>query len=83
MTDPEIVRQKLARFLAEPAPEHLAYIEGDGDLFKSGVVDSFRIVELVKFIEDEFGGAVDFEEIQEKDFSNLTMLGELVRRLGG
>ncbi|HEX3463954.1 MAG TPA: acyl carrier protein [Candidatus Elarobacter sp.] len=72
------IRAELAAFLAEPMPSNKALIEQDADLFESGIVDSFQIVSLAFFIEERFGVPLDFERIEEKDFSTLSALTELV-----
>lgn len=81
--EPLWVRQQLCEFLAAPAPENVDLIQSDVNLLESGIVDSFRIVALAMFFEETFGIALDFEEIDESDFSTLTTLTNLVLKLGG
>ena len=76
--DRDQIRAEIAAFLAEREPAHRALIEQDADLFESGIVDSFQIVSLAFFIEEQFGVGLDFEQIEEKDFSTLSALTELV-----
>jgi acyl carrier protein len=72
------IRAEIAAFLAEPVPANKPLIERDADLFESGIVDSFQIVSLAFFIEEKFGVPLDFEQIEEKDFSTLSALTDLV-----
>ena len=78
--DPQAIRERICAFLAEPAPENTAAIKADENLFESGIMDSFRIVALAMFFENEFGISIDFEDLAESDFANLTALTELVMR---
>jgi acyl carrier protein len=78
MRDPQGIRERICAFIAEPAPENTAAIKDDENLFESGIMDSFRIVALAMFFEDEFGVSIDFEELSESDFANLTALTNLV-----
>lgn len=80
--DPVSVRQQLLAFLAASAPETTDLIKADENLLESGVVDSFRIVALAMFLEETFGVALDFEQVEESDFATLTSLTNLVIKLG-
>ena len=51
-------------------------VPDDFDLLTQGVIDSFSILELIADIEDEFGVAVDFEEL---DADDLTVIGPFCR----
>jgi len=80
--DREQIRREISAFLAEPAPGNKTLIEQDANLFDSGLVDSFQIVSLAFFIEEKFGVPLDFEQIEERDFSTLSALTDLVLSYG-
>lgn len=80
--NPARVRQQLLAFLAGPAPENADSIGADENLLESGIIDSFRIVALAMFLEETFGIALDFEQVDEQDFATLTSLTDLVIKLG-
>lgn len=58
---------------------------GDADsLLKQGVVDSMGVVELIEFLQDEFGITVDDSETTEENFDSLAAIGKYVaRKLNG
>jgi acetyltransferase-like isoleucine patch superfamily enzyme/acyl carrier protein len=59
------------------APDELP---DDFDLLAEGVIDSFGVLELIGSIEERFGLAVDFEELEATD---LTSIGPFSRYVAG
>lgn len=52
---------------------------GDRDsLLKLGVVDSMGVVELIEFLQGEFGIVVDDSETTEENFDSLAAIGRYV-----
>ena len=52
---------------------------GDGDsLLKAGVIDSLGVMELVQFVERDFGIAVDPSEIVEANFVSIDNIARYV-----
>lgn len=52
---------------------------GDRDsLLKQGVVDSMGVVELIEFLQEEFGIAVEDAEATEENFDSLAAIGRYV-----
>lgn len=47
-------------------------------LMKRGVIDSMGVVELVDFVQAEFGVAVDGADITEEHFGTLESIGKFV-----
>lgn len=58
------------------------FIEPDEDLLKQGVIDSMGVLQLVKFMEKQFGIKVNNEDIIPDNFRNLNCLTEFVTRKG-
>jgi len=52
----------------------------EASFLEEGIVDSTSILELVMFIEEKFGVAVDDAEITPDNFDSVKKLGEYVRR---
>ena len=49
------------------------------DLFESGVLDSFGIVEFLTFIQDEFEKEIPIEDITEENFSRIKDICRLIK----
>jgi len=50
------------------------------DLFEAGVIDSFGVVELVSFIQDEFGVALEAEDLLSPELATVTGLVALIEQ---
>lgn len=76
------IRDRLREFIRESflymRPELTV---GDDDrLLERGVIDSMGVVEMLSFVEDEFGVAVADDEITETNFGSIRSVAELVAR---
>jgi acyl carrier protein len=47
-------------------------------LISSGLIDSFSLVDLAVYVEDEFGVHIDDSELNSNTFDNMTQLIELI-----
>lgn len=57
------------------------YTYSDDDSFlEEGIVDSIGVLELVAFVEDQFGITVDDMEVTPDNFDSVTKLSGYVRR---
>ena len=56
-----------------------ARIGSDAPLISSGLVDSFHLIDLSMFIEDQFGVRVDDTELNAETFDSLNQLAALIR----
>lgn len=54
----------------------------DASFLEEGIVDSMGIMELVMFVQDKLGVAVDDEEITPDNFDSVSKLAAYVRRKG-
>lgn len=50
----------------------------DEHLFERGIIDSMGAVELVQFLQDEFGIVISDEEVTERHFSTLRSIAAFV-----
>lgn len=55
-------------------------LRDDLPLLEEGIVDSTGVVELVVFVEDKFGIAVDSDELVPSNFDSIADLAALVDR---
>jgi acyl carrier protein len=59
-------------------------LENDASLLGEGIVDSTGVLELVMFVEENFGIAVEDEEISPDNFDSVNALaGYVQRKLNG
>lgn len=56
--------------------------QGDEDLFESGALDSFGIVEFLSFIESELGCEIPIDEITAENFSTVRKVADLILAQG-
>jgi len=80
----EIIKTKLTSFIFEKFP--LARKKNMSDtslLLQSGIVDSLGILELVAFIEQEFGISVSDDELLPENFQTLQALTSFVQAKSG
>lgn len=54
----------------------------DGDLFKSGVLDSFGLVDFVIFLEEKEGISIPSDDIKLNNFRTLETIEQYVRSRG-
>ena len=51
------------------------FVFGDSDsLLESGIIDSMGVIELITFVQDEFGISVDDSEITEENLGSLASI---------
>jgi methoxymalonate biosynthesis acyl carrier protein len=74
------VRQEVERFLLDHARvgRKKEPIDPDEDLLARGAIDSIELMQLVSFVEQEFGIAVTDEEVSIENFRSLRSIQEFV-----
>jgi acyl carrier protein len=80
----EMVKNRLRGFIFEKFP--LARKKNMNDtspLLQSGIVDSLGILELVSFIEHEFGVTISDDELLPENFQTLEALTSFVQTKNG
>jgi D-alanine--poly(phosphoribitol) ligase subunit 2 len=73
------IRKKLSSFIKDNFLFEKGRIKEDQDLFKSGVVDSFGFVELLSFIEKEFGINFNRADIEIEKFNTLAQIAKSIK----
>ena len=53
-------------------------LSDDEHLFERGIVDSMGVVELVQFLEDQFGVDIGEDDVTEQNFSTLRSIAKFV-----
>jgi len=53
-------------------------LSADEPLITSGLIDSFSLMDVVLFIEDNFGVRIEDTELNADTFDNLTQLASLI-----
>lgn len=78
---PEI-EEKIRNFLIENfvLSEQLDELGFDESFLENGVVDSTGILELVFFVEDQFGIQIDTSEVLPENFDSVNCLASYIRR---
>lgn len=78
---PEI-EEKIRKFMIENfvLSEQLDELSFDESFLENGVVDSTGILELVFFVEDQFGIQIDTSEVLPENFDSVNCLASYIRR---
>jgi acyl carrier protein len=53
-------------------------IDPDAVLLSGGLIDSFNLIDLALFVEDEFGVHIDDSELNSTTFDTLHQLSEII-----
>jgi acyl carrier protein len=70
---------KLATFLAtDILKQPSRVISPDEPLISSGLIDSFSLMDVALFVEDNFGVRIEDTELNADTFDNLTQLTALI-----
>jgi acyl carrier protein len=79
MTDE--IRTRLREYLKKDVLRDPSYPLGDNDaLISSGLIDSFSLVDLALWVEDQFGVRIDNSELNDKSFDNLSQLASYIQQ---
>ena len=72
-----LVAERIRQFLVQqfPATKHVGNEES---LLKNGVIDSLGILEVVTFLEKEFGIIVSDEELLPENFESIHNLSDFI-----
>ena len=75
MPDP-ILYDQIARFF----PEHwnIAAPAPDTDLFEAGILDSLAFIDLVMYLEQDFGIRISAEELEPENFRSSSRIADFV-----
>lgn len=78
--------EKVAAYIADNiifSKKGFPYSE-DASLLENGIIDSMNVLELVMFVEEQFGLQVDDSEIVPENFDSIQKIGAyILRKLNG
>ena len=73
-------RLKIRQFLQDNIEVDIGTIKDTEELFTSGLVDSFALIELLGFMESELNFSVNFADMTVDDFDTIAALVKLVEQ---
>ena len=71
-----LTKQELLEYLSNHARDDLSEVTEDTELFSSGLIDSFAMVDLLLFLEKHTGTRLGPEDI---DLDNLDTIGRIIK----
>jgi acyl carrier protein len=74
----QIIAARIKKFLAQQFPA-TKNVGNDDSLLRNGLIDSLGILEVVTFLEKEFGFTVSDEELLPENFESVQCLSNLVQ----
>ena len=74
------VRTKIKKFLEDSLDVDVSEISDSEELFTSGLIDSFALIELLGFMEHELNFIVNFADMVVDDFDTIDALVKLVEQ---
>lgn len=79
------IESKIRQFLAENfiLSEQLNQLGSDDSFLESGIIDSTGILELIFFVEEQFGVQIDASEVLPENFDSVNRLIAYIQRKQG
>lgn len=79
------VENKIRKFLAENfiLSDQADQLDASDSFLEKGIIDSTGILELVFFVEDQFGIQIDTSEVLPENFDSIENLASYIRRKQG
>ena len=74
------VRTKIKKFLEESLDVDISSLSDSEELFTSGLIDSFSLIELLGFLESDLNFTVNFADMVVDDFDTVDALVKLVEQ---
>jgi acyl carrier protein len=75
-TDNEVLHARLRAFFSERLSVEVTSV--DANLAQTGILDSLALVELLSYIEEEFGTEISLDDIEIEDFHSIARIAEYV-----
>lgn len=74
------MKEDIRNFIAETSLTEPGKIKDDTMLFDEGIFDSMGLLNLVSFLEENFGVQTDDIDLMEDNFKNLNAIASYVKR---
>ncbi len=69
------MKEKILEFLYdESLKDEFADLDHDDSLLELGIIDSVKMMEMISFLEENFGIEVDDEELMPENFDSLNAI---------
>ncbi|MFO8002074.1 MAG: acyl carrier protein [Marinilabilia sp.] len=78
-----MMKEEIKGFIAETAFADPREIEEDTMLFEEGIFDSMGLLNLISFLEENYGVRTSDTELVEENFQNLRAIEDFVTRKKG
>jgi D-alanine--poly(phosphoribitol) ligase subunit 2 len=75
-TNNEVLHARLRAFFSEKLSVEVSSV--DADLAQTGILDSLALVELLTYIEKEFGTEISLDDVEIEDFHSIARIAEYV-----
>jgi acyl carrier protein len=75
-TDNEVLHAQFKAFFSEKLSVEISSV--DADLIQTGILDSLALVELLVYIEKEFGTEISLDDLEIEDFGSIAKIAEFV-----
>jgi acyl carrier protein len=75
-TENEVLHTQLRAFFSEKLSVEISSV--DADLIQTGILDSLALVELLAYIEQEFGTEISLDDLEIEDFCSIAKIAEYV-----
>jgi acyl carrier protein len=75
----DLVKKLSAFLVADILKQPGRAISPDEPLISSGLIDSFSLMDVALFVEDNFGVRIEDTELNADTFDNLTQLASLIQ----
>jgi acyl carrier protein len=75
-TDNEVLHARIKAFFSEKLSVEVSSV--DTDLAQTGILDSLALVELLTYIEKEFGTEISLDNVEIEDFRSIARIAEYV-----
>lgn len=73
------IKTKLSQYIAKEILKNpKRVIKDDEAIISSGMIDSFHLVDLSLFVENEFGVRIDDSELNKETFDSINQLAALI-----
>lgn len=75
------IRNLLSKYIAEEIlKQPQKVIATDKEIISSGMIDSFSLVDLALFVENQFGVQIDDTELNRESFDTIEELARLIEK---
>jgi acyl carrier protein len=78
-----VIHRYVSDELMEPQGRSVTELSDETPLFRTGIIDSFGLLSLVQYLEEEFSISVRDDEMLPENFENIRTIARLVRTKHG